>query len=134
MRVSGPDIARGRVGEAADKARSEGCAEIDHVKTSATGLATGAAPHGVGESGLLVDDDVVRTVDLSIEKRRFEGHGRICNVAELPEIEYLHSVLAGCVADDEDMIPVDLQVTPDAWTRPGCQGENPCVEGCLRVR
>ena len=76
-------------------------------------LPAAGVAHGVGETRLLVDRQVVGAGDLGVDGVGLEG-GRVGGV-DVPEpghVEDLHAVLARVVRDHQGVIPQHLHVAP----------------------
>ena len=88
--------------------------------------ACGVGPHRVGESGLLVDGDVVGVAKSDVARHRCEHHRPVGDLQHLGQVHHLHAVV-GRLADDERVVVVHLDVPPEAGvvavgTRPTNKG------------
>src|SRR5690606_26268716 len=99
---------------AADEGRCFRLADVDHVQPASAAVGAAATSDGVGEAGLLIDDDVVGATDAVVRRARRKRGGRTRDAAELGEVEDLNAVRPRVVGDDEGVIGVYLDVTPDA--------------------
>ena len=88
------------------------------MQPTTAGLATATGTDRVGESGALVDHDVVRRGDVRVESIFIE-HRRLAaiEVAQPGEVEHLHTMLTRPVRDDVGVVHVGLDVTPRAAVR-----------------
>ena len=79
---------------------------------------TGTASTGqIRETGLFIDDDIVAALNhiesvASIKEVWIKDDWGIRNVSETGEIEDLHAVCACSVRDDESVVPVGLDISP----------------------
>ena len=84
------------------------------MKPTAAGIPAAAVAHRVGESRLLVDDDVVRAGDALVVRVGVEERGHLVrrDIAQAGEVKDLHAVVARAIGDDEGVVLVRLDVAP----------------------
>jgi len=101
--------------------------DVDGMKSPTCGVGS----HRVGETGLLVDGDVVGVAKPDVARHRCDHHRPVSDLQHLGQVHHLHAVV-GRLADDEGVVVVHLDVAPEAGCR-GC-GHTSHKQGIHRIR
>ena len=133
VRVSRPGETRRVVREATGKGRSGGGLDINHVQPAAAGVTTAVGADHIGEARLLVDGDVVGTVNPVVDRERLNPRGRLGDLPQSRQVHDLHSVALGLIGHDEGVAVVYLDVAPAARKRTLGEGEERGMHRTLGV-
>ena len=94
--------------ETVGKNRAGRRTDVHHVQAAPAG----SRSHQVGKACVLVDDNVMGPVELSVHRVGGEGLRRIDDGAQASQVENLHAVRATVIRDNESVVGEDLDVAP----------------------